>query len=162
MIALELLNISAPITGELLQINIRPGEFVSSQPGQSLVALGNIRDLHVRVDIDEHDVPRFRPDLPATAYVSGRPSFPYELDFVRLEPYMVPKRTLTGENTERTDTRVLRIIYKLRKRPDPEHRVYVGQQMDVFIGGSGNDVSASSVPTTGNAVGGGLAPLAAR
>ena len=96
-IELELLNISAPITGELLQINIRPGEFVSSQPGQSLVALGNIRDLHVRVDIDEHDVPRFRPDLPATAYVSGRPSFPYELDFVRLEPYMVPKRTLTGD-----------------------------------------------------------------
>jgi len=30
---------------------------------------------------------------------------------VRFEPYVVPKRSLTGDSTERVDTRVLQAIY---------------------------------------------------
>jgi HlyD family secretion protein len=52
------------------------------------------------------------------------------LTFVRVEPYLVPKKSLTGEGTERIDTRVLRVIYAL----GPETKgIYVGQQLDVFI-----------------------------
>ena len=58
--------------------------------------------------------------------------FPQEipLTFVRIEPYIVPKRSLTGESTERVDTRVLQIIFRFDL---PQIPVYVGQQMDVFI-----------------------------
>jgi hypothetical protein len=52
------------------------------------------------------------------------------LDFVRVEPYVVPKRSLTGDNTERIDTRVLQVIYKVK---DPGDNLYVGQQVDVFV-----------------------------
>ncbi|MGP0064209.1 MAG: hypothetical protein ACLQGP_11495, partial [Isosphaeraceae bacterium] len=47
------------------------------------------------------------------------------------EPYVIPKQSLTGYNSERVDTRVLQVIYEL-----PEDRavdVYVGQQMDVYL-----------------------------
>jgi HlyD family secretion protein len=42
----------------------------------------------------------------------------------------VPKVSLTGQSTERTDTRVLQAIYSFDPAALP---VYVGQQMDVFI-----------------------------
>ena len=44
---------------------------------------------------------------------------------------MIPKKSLTGDNSERVDTRVLQVIYAL-----PDHRqvpVFVGQQMDVYL-----------------------------
>jgi hypothetical protein len=50
--------------------------------------------------------------------------------FVRFEPYVVPKRSLTGDTTERVDTRVLQVLYRFNRGDLP---VYVGQQMDVFI-----------------------------
>jgi HlyD family secretion protein len=52
------------------------------------------------------------------------------LTFVRIEPYVVPKKSLTGENTERVDTRVLQIIYRFDR---PAFPIYAGQQVDVFI-----------------------------
>ena len=51
---------------------------------------------------------------------------------VRVEPLVVPKKTLTGENTERVDTRVLQVIYAIGETRQP---VYVGQQLDVFVDG---------------------------
>jgi hypothetical protein len=43
---------------------------------------------------------------------------------------VIPKRSLTGDSTERVDTRVLQIIYRV-ERDDPP--LFVGQQLDVFI-----------------------------
>jgi hypothetical protein len=52
------------------------------------------------------------------------------LQFVRFEPFVVPKRSLTGDSTERVDTRVLQIIYRIQRDDVP---LFVGQQLDVFI-----------------------------
>jgi hypothetical protein len=52
---------------------------------------------------------------------------------VRFEPLVVPKRSLTGDATERVDTRVLRVIYEVVGTPSVP--LFVGQQMDVFIEG---------------------------
>jgi HlyD family secretion protein len=86
--------------------------------------------LHVRVDIDETDAWRLRPGALAVAFVRGNPELKTPLQFVRIEPYVLPKVSLTGQTTERTDTRVLQVIYSFEQAPLP---VYVGQQLDVFI-----------------------------
>jgi hypothetical protein len=86
--------------------------------------------LHVRVDIDENDAWRLVPGAPARAFVRGNSRLSTELSFVRVEPYVVPKRSLTGDSTERVDTRVLQAVYSFDPKSLP---VYVGQQMDVFI-----------------------------
>jgi hypothetical protein len=114
----------------VLQVNVRPGEYVNNTPGQSLIVLGQVGRLHVRVDLDENDIPRFRPNLPGVAKPRGNAAVEVPLTFVRVEPYVIPKKSLTGGNTERVDTRVLQVIYALDAGGNP---LFVGQQMDVFL-----------------------------
>ena len=133
---IERLTVLAPFAGEVLQVNIRPGEYVADHeymvPAQGVppIVFGDLHTLHVRVDIDEHDISRFSLRSPARASVRGDPQKSYPLAFVRVEPYVVPKRSLTGDSSERVDTRVLQVIYALAAG---ERSVYVGQQLDVFI-----------------------------
>jgi multidrug resistance efflux pump len=127
---LDRLQIRAPIRGTVLKVDVRPGEYVGTPPGQTLLVLGEIEQLHVRVDIDEQDLPRFRPGLPGTGYVRGDANSPIELKFVRVEPYAEPKKSLTNAGNERVDTRVLQVVYALE---NPTSVVYVGQQLDVFL-----------------------------
>ena len=93
--------------------------------------LGDLDHLQVRADVDEQNAPRLQPGQTATAYVKGDTTQPIELTFVRIEPYVVPKVSLTGSSTERVDTRVLQVIYAFER---PANRsVYVGQQVDLFV-----------------------------
>jgi multidrug resistance efflux pump len=122
--------VRAPVDGEVLKVYVHPGEYVGAMPGQALVVLGHSGRLHVRVDVSEHDIDRFRRGAPARAVTRGQARQEYALRFVRVEPYVVPKKSLTGDNTERVDTRVLQVIYAL---PPCDGRLYVGQQLDVFL-----------------------------
>jgi hypothetical protein len=65
--------------------------------------------------------------------VRGNAHLQTPLTFVRFEPFVVPKTSLTGASNERVDTRVLQIIYRVDRDDLP---VFVGQQMDVFIEGA--------------------------
>jgi HlyD family secretion protein len=128
---LDLLVVRSLVAGRVLQVNVRPGEFVGAPPGQPLIVLGNVEKLHVRVDIDEFDIPRFRPEAAASAVPRGNLQQRYPLEFFRIEPFVVPKKSLTGDNTERVDTRVLQVIYSCDPNGLPQ--LFVGQQMEVYI-----------------------------
>ena len=128
---LDLLTVRAPVNSEVLQINIHPGEFAQAGAlATPLMMLGNLDDLHIRVDIDENDAWRFRQNAPAVASLRGNSDLKTKLAFVRIEPYVIPKKSLTGDPTERVDTRVMQAIYSFDRSALP---AYVGQQMDVFI-----------------------------
>lgn len=128
---LDRLTVRALVAGEVLQVSVRPGEFVGAPSSRSLIVLGNVRQLHVRVDIDEHDIPRFQPGAPARGMVKGHPELSFPMTFVRVEPYVIPKRSLTGDNRERVDTRVLQVIYAIE--PPEGTTLYVGQQVDAYL-----------------------------
>ncbi len=125
-------TIRAPIAGEVLQIKTHLGEFArgNSATGLPLMTLGDTFLLHVRADIDEYDAWRLAPDRPAVAFMRGNPAVEIPLTFVRIEPYVVPKRSLTGNSAERTDTRVLQVIYSFDAIEVP---LYIGQQLDIYI-----------------------------
>ncbi len=127
---LERSLVRAPVDGVVLQVNIRPGEFVAAPPNKDLIVLGDMRQPHVRVDIDEADIPRFQTGANARGVIRGDANQSVRLTFVRVEPYVIPKRALTGANTERIDTRVLPVIYAVE---ESSARLFVGQQLDVFI-----------------------------
>lgn len=128
---IDLLTVRTPVEGEILQINIQPGEFASSGAARDpLILLGNLDKLHVRVDIDENDAWRFQPKAPAMAFVRGNAQFKTDLTFEYVEGYVVPKRSLTGDSTERVDTRVMQVLYSFQRSKLP---VYPGQLMDVYI-----------------------------
>jgi RND family efflux transporter MFP subunit len=128
---LERLVVVAPRAGTVLQVNIRPGEYASATPKNAAMVLGDVDHLQVRADVDEQNATRLQAGQHATAYLKGDTTEPIELRFVRIEPYVVPKVSLTGASTERVDTRVLQVIYSF-ERPQ-NHPVYVGQQVDLFV-----------------------------
>lgn len=129
----ELLTVRSPSDGHVLQVNVRPGEFASAgltpEPLLLLNTGGN-EHLQVRADIDEQTAIDFTPGTPAVGAIKGRSDWTIPLRFVRVEPYVVPKRSLTGDSFERVDTRVLQVIYEFNR---PAFPIYVGQQVDVFI-----------------------------
>lgn len=130
-IEFERLTVKAPADGQVLQVNVRAGEFAQAGPlSTPLILFGATKTLHVRVDIDENDAWRVKADAKASASLRGNANLTTDLTFVRIEPYVVPKRSLTGDSAERVDTRVLQVIYSF---PGGVLPVYVGQQMDVFI-----------------------------
>ena len=122
--------------------------FRSAFPGvlaTPLVVVGETEPLHVRVDIDEHESWRVRPGARAEAVLRGNASLRVALEFVRIEPFVVPKRSLTGDSTERVDTRVLQAIYRFRRGTLP---FFVGQQVDVFIEATPAETPATGHPQT--------------
>ncbi len=128
---LDRLIIRAPVDSVVLQINVRPGEFAQAGAlNTALLVLGNLDQLHVRVDIDENDAWRFDRRSKAVAYLRGNRNFKADLELAYVEPYVIPKKSLTGDSTERVDMRVLQALYSFNRDQLP---VYVGQQMDVFI-----------------------------
>jgi len=132
---LERSTITAPVTGRVLQLRIHVGEYATAgTPIQPWLVIGTVAPLNVRVDIDEHEAWRVRAASHATAQVRGNANLETRLKFVRFEPFVVPKQSLTGASTERVDTRVMQAIYRVERADLP---LFVGQQMDVFIDASG-------------------------
>jgi HlyD family secretion protein len=130
-IEIDRLTVRAPTDGTVLQLNARAGEFAPAGPAATPPLLfGELKRFHVRVDVDENDAWRFQTGSKAAAFVRGNRELKADLAFVRVEPYVLPKRSLTGESTERVDTRVLQVIYSFDRAAIP---VFVGQQMDVYI-----------------------------
>jgi HlyD family secretion protein len=125
-------TIKAPLDATVLQLRIRAGEYASSATSPTAwLTLGQTQDLHLRADVDEHEAWRVKEGAKAQAQVRGNPSQTVDLSFVRYEPLVIPKRSLTGDATERVDTRVLQVIYKIQSTKSL--RLFPGQQMDVFI-----------------------------
>lgn len=130
-VELQLRTILAPIDATVLQVKIRAGEFAPAAILDTpLMVLGVTNPLHIRVDIDESEIPRFKPQAKAYASVRGRPEVKVALEFVRIEPYVIPKKTLNGGVSERVDTRVLQIIYSVLPT---QIEANTGQQVDVYI-----------------------------
>lgn len=126
--------IRSPIDAEILQVNVHVGEiapvvpFVSTQA--TLILLGSVQPLQLRIDIDEDDAWQFQKGAHATAFLRGNSAIHFPLRYIRTEPYMIPKASFTGDTTERIDTRVLQVLYQFEKADLP---VYPGQILDIFI-----------------------------
>jgi len=142
---LDRLTVRAPRRGTILQVNIRAGEYATLGSAEPLILLGETEQLQVRADIDEVNAPLVRPQAGGTASIKSMANRKIPLTFVRIEPYVIPKKSLTGENTERVDTRVLQVIYRF---DPPEFPVYAGQQVDVFIERQSSSTSSRRAPSS--------------
>ena len=128
------LTVAAPSSGEILAVDVRPGEFVQAgQQGSNstpYIQMGETRPLHVRIDIDEDEATRVALGSAAVVSPRGAADRQVRARFVRAEPQVVPKRSLTNSAAERVDVRVLQLIYEL---PPTDGLFRVGQQVDAFI-----------------------------
>lgn len=127
----ERLLVRSPRAGTILQVNIRAGEYAATSPKNPAMIIGDTDRLQVRADVDEQNAARIRSGQRAIAYLKGDREVALPLEFTRVEPYVIPKVSLTGASTERVDTRVLQVIFSMKRPANPP--LYVGQQVDVFI-----------------------------
>jgi|CXWL01.1.fsa_nt_gi RND family efflux transporter MFP subunit len=128
-------TVTAPISGEILKVRVRAGEFASSGTTNAPIVIGNTSPLHLRVQIDENDLWRFNEKAKAIAYLRSNKERKYNLTFVRVEPLVQPKTQLSGNATELVDTRIMEVVYSIDPLADAP--LYVGQQLDVFIDATG-------------------------
>ena len=130
-VQLERESVRAPITGTVLYLDIDAGEHVMPGSLQQMVALGLLTPLNVRVQMDEMDAWRFRPESKAIAMPRGGAKGEFPLRFLRLIPLITPKRLLNGDSAERVDVRVMEVEYELDNPGTMS--VLPGQVVDVFI-----------------------------
>ena len=121
---IDRLLVVAPKSGVIIQNNIRVGEFFSATGNRPAMVIGNFDEMQVRADIDEQNAANLVVGKNAT-------DLAIPLKFSHIEPFVIPKRSLTGSSQERVDTRVLQVIYTIPKLPN--FPLYIGQQVDVFI-----------------------------
>jgi multidrug resistance efflux pump len=134
------LSLRAPTDGLVLQVRARPGEWV--QPGAAgtvPVTMARQAPLQVRVDIDEADVGRLVDGVDATVVARGGSTTPVQARFIRAEPLLTPKRSLSNASDERVDTRVLQLLFEL---PSTATSLRVGQQVDAFIAARAPEAAA--------------------
>jgi HlyD family secretion protein len=128
---LERYLVRSPIDATVLQVNVRAAEHAAPGSVDPPMVLGSIDELQIRAEVDEQLAAAIRSGARAVAYHRGHSESPLSLRFVRIEPYIVPKRNLTGASGERVDTRVLQVVFAFQKPPSLP--TYVGQQVEVFI-----------------------------
>jgi multidrug resistance efflux pump len=137
----------APRAGKVLQVNVKPGEtlqlMMMTKNSEPPILLGKTEALQVRVDVDEVLASEVRPNMPATAFIKGNSSLSFPLQFKRIEPFMIPKRSLTGSTAERNDVRVLQLIYTFT--PPANFTVWPGQQVDVYLKKTSTSADESSL-----------------
>lgn len=123
--------IRSPLDGKVLQVRVHEGEFPATvSVNGPLMIVGNVEEIYLKVSINQFDAPFFRSSAPAVAFFRGNARIEFPLEFVRLEPFLVNKQNLTNDIMEKVDTRVLQVIYRIKKNGQ---NIFVGQQMDVFI-----------------------------
>jgi HlyD family secretion protein len=129
----ERLNVRAPITGRILEVNVRVGEYAAAGVlAAPLMRIGDVSTLHVRLEVDEENAGHISSVSGAKGFRRGDTTHPVALSFVRFEPFVRAKQNLAVAG-QRVDTRVLQVIYAITSPPED---MYVGQQMDVFIDSS--------------------------
>ncbi len=140
---LERLTVRAPVAGQIMQLKVHLGEFAPAGVlVQPLILFGSVRPMNVRVNVDENDAWRVKHGAEAKAYLRGNRTINTPLKFIRFEPYVVPKVSLTGDSSERVDTRVLQVVYSIE---DSNLPIFVGQIMDVYIVGPPHITDANSL-----------------
>lgn len=124
---LEYLVIRAPQDGIILRIDPNVGEFI--EKAKTGVYFGDLSQTWIEVEFDEINAHEINPNQKVVAIVRGYESPPLELEFVCLKPLLMDKTSLSGDSTEKVDTRSLIVRYRIK---EPPKFLYVGQQIDVY------------------------------
>lgn len=133
------LTIRSPMAGTVLKRGVEPGQFAGgsasmasmSQPAEAAMVVGDVSSLRVRARVDEEDAPLLRDGARGVARVRGLVPEDLTLTMLWIEPLAQPKVDLLGTTTERVDTRVVEVMFRVE--PGFRSRLFPGQSVDVFI-----------------------------
>lgn len=122
--------VTAPVTGDILQLGYRAGEYY--QPGgEPLAILGDLSALRVRLDIDERAVGAVSVGADVLVHVNAFPERELAGSVVDIGRRMGRKNIRTDDPTERNDTKILEVVVALRMPPAAP--LLVGQRVTGYL-----------------------------
>lgn len=133
-IQLEDTDVRAPVTGTILEKAVERGQVIASATsnvsgGTVLLKMANLNQVQVRTLVDETDIGKVRPDLPATVTVDAYPQRPFTGTVLKIEP-----QALTEQNVTMFPV-LVRIDNReglLRPGMNSEVEIHVGRREDVL------------------------------
>jgi HlyD family secretion protein len=92
--------IRAPDAGTIIEKRVEKGQVISSPTqdvggGTLLLRMADLGHVQVRVSVDETDIGKIRPGLPASVRVSAYPNQPFEGEVLKVEPQAVVEQNVT-------------------------------------------------------------------
>ena len=99
-IALEDTNIRAPISGTVIVKPVEVGQVISSPTqdfagGTLLMQMADLSAVQIRSLVDETDIGKIRPGMPAKVSVAAYPNQPFPGEVVKIEPQAVIEQNVT-------------------------------------------------------------------
>jgi len=111
--ALERLFVRAPIAGEILEVKYRVGEHFAPGGAEPLLVMGDMRRLHVRMDVDELDVAHVVLGAHAFVVAEAYGARRFGGRVVEVGRRMGRRNLRTDDPVERIDTKVLEVVIEL-------------------------------------------------
>lgn len=99
-IALEDTDVRAPIRGTIIAKAVEPGTVISSptqgiSDGTALMEMADLSIVQVRTLVDETDIGKIEPGMPAEVTVAAYPNQPFEGEVLKIEPQAVVEQNVT-------------------------------------------------------------------
>ena len=141
---LERLTIRAPIAGTVLQVNAKIGELASPTALQPLMILGDLSELRVRAELDEHDVGAIKLGDPVVVRSDAFPGRDFNGKVAAVAPMVQPGRISSPASRNLTDFSVMDVVVDLIN-PGP---LVVGMKVDVFFQADGSAQTRGNLTRT--------------
>lgn len=99
-IQLDDTDVRAPITGTIIEKLVEKGQVISSPVmdvggGSLLLKMADLRTVQVKTLVDETDIGKVRPGMPATVTVTAFPNQPFTGSVLKIEPLANADQTVT-------------------------------------------------------------------
>ena len=99
-IALDDSKVGAPITGTVIERFVEQGQVISSPMGDVgggtlLLRMADLSTVQVRMLVDEIDIGKVRPGVPATVNVAAFANRPFQGEVMKVEPQAVAQQNVT-------------------------------------------------------------------
>lgn len=128
-IALDKTQLRAPHRGQVLDLNVEPGELIGADSQTPAVVLADTSTLRVRAFVEEIDAPRLEAGMIAQITADGLPGQVFTGRIKSLSPRMSAKSVSSGSPDELYDTKVREVLVDV----DDAEQLLVGLRVDVII-----------------------------
>ncbi len=127
--ALDKMTVRAPISGTVLQVNVRVGELATPASQEPPLLLADLSALCVRAELDERDLASIKVGQAVTLRAAAFPDREFEGSVTSIAPLVEPGRLAPPGARNQTDVDVVRVVVGL-SGPD---QLTVGMKADVYF-----------------------------
>ncbi len=143
-IALEKTQLRATQRGQVLDLNVEPGELIGADNIVPAVIMADTSFLRVRAYVEEIDAPLLQAGMSAQITADGLPGQVFSGRILSLSPRMSAKSISSGSPDELYDTKVREVLLNLQNAQS----LLVGLRVDVIFNSNAND--SNLTPQTTN------------